>query len=280
MMDFYVSTAGSNTGSGTAADPFGSIQFAANLAHAGDVVHVAAGTYNERLVTKADGVHYVSDVPGGAHIQPTSGGVKEGVWLNSGNNVTIEGFEIDGSKSPDLRMGFWLQGEGDTVIGNTVHDIAMRGAVDDYGGAAILMGGGYYGHGNQSVIDNVIYNVGGDDHVHGIYAQNSGTISGNVISGTPIAITLWHDAKDLTISNNNIHDNGAGINVGAGEGYQSSHPVATGVVVTNNYVYDNDTGVMSNNSAGGVDPATVYSNNLVQNNGRDWALQGGQVHSE
>jgi len=154
-MEFYVSSAGSSLGAGTAADPFGSIQYAANLAHPGDVVHVAPGTYNERLITKADGVHYVSDVPGAAHIQPTSGDVGQGVWRNSGNAVTIEGFEIDGSKAPNLRMGLWLDGEGDKVIGNTVHDIATQGANDDYGGAGILMGGGYYGHGNQSAINNV-----------------------------------------------------------------------------------------------------------------------------
>jgi len=283
-MEFYVSIGGSNSGAGTAADPFGSIQYAANLAHPGDVVHVAPGTYNERLITKVDGVHYVSDVPGAAHIQPTSGGVGQGVWLNSGNAVTIEGFEIDGSKAPNIRMGLWLQGEGDKVIGNTVHDIAIQGANDDSGGAAILMDGARFGHGNQSVIDNVVSNAGGanaDGRVHGIYAQNSGTISGNEVSGTPSGICLWHDAKDLTITNNNVHDNGAGINIGAGEGYQSAHPVASGVVVTNNYVHDNSgKGIMSNNEAGGVDPGTVFSNNLVQNNAQDWALQGGQVHSE
>ena len=48
--DYYVSTTGSNSNSGTTLNqPFLTIQQAANVAHAGDTVNVLGGTYRETV---------------------------------------------------------------------------------------------------------------------------------------------------------------------------------------------------------------------------------------
>jgi hypothetical protein len=52
---YYVATTGSDTNSGSTSAPFKTIQKAADVAQAGDTVHVKSGTYNERVSVKNSG---------------------------------------------------------------------------------------------------------------------------------------------------------------------------------------------------------------------------------
>ncbi len=53
--DYYVSPTGSNGNAGTLAQPFQSIQQAANVAQAGDNVYIRGGTYRETVAVKSSG---------------------------------------------------------------------------------------------------------------------------------------------------------------------------------------------------------------------------------
>ena len=91
------------------------------MAKAGTTVHVASGTYAETITSSKDGtasapIRYVSDVDGGAKIKPS--GATTAIWRDSGDYVTIQGFDIDGTNSPNVRMGIQMQGGHITVKEN------------------------------------------------------------------------------------------------------------------------------------------------------------------
>jgi chitodextrinase len=73
--DYYVSTTGSDASDGSLANPFLTIQKASDVAVAGDIVYVLAGTYREMVDLKADGVTY----------QPYNG---ESVTINGADLLT------------------------------------------------------------------------------------------------------------------------------------------------------------------------------------------------
>ena len=96
MADLYVSSSGSDSGSGSKNSPFRTIRQASLEAGSGTTVHVAPGKYEGGFKTMTDGVRYVSDEKHGAKI--VGGGSSSDVaWDNRGSNVTISGFEVDGS---------------------------------------------------------------------------------------------------------------------------------------------------------------------------------------
>src|SRR3979411_2819252 len=97
--DLYVSTAGSDTNSGTQTSPFKTILAASQAAHAGTPVHVAAGTYYGGFTTTTSGtasspIHYISDAPGGAKIVPALNSTYDMAWDNRGAHVAIDGCEV------------------------------------------------------------------------------------------------------------------------------------------------------------------------------------------
>lgn len=89
--NYYVSTSGSNGNPGTLAQPFLTIQQAANAAHAGDNVYVMGGTYRETVTVANSGTdasHPITFQPyQGAQVtisglNPVSSG-----WTNSGGSI-------------------------------------------------------------------------------------------------------------------------------------------------------------------------------------------------
>jgi hypothetical protein len=283
MADIYVSTRGSDSGNGSASSPFRSIQKAASVATAGTTVHVAPGTYAENVSHSYNGtasapIKFVSDTPGGAIIKPV--GATGSIVSTRGDYVTIEGFEIDGSSSPNARVGIVMGGSNTYVRNNEVHHLVQNGANDSQGGAGIVLGGGYYGEINQHAIGNEVHHIAtaSSDRVHGIYVQSTGSVVNNMVYASPgtIGVVLWHDARNVTIANNTIFDNGLGISVGAGDFNQGAYP-ADNVKVVNNIVYDNrGSGIQEHGLTG---THNVYQNNLVYQNGTNWDLQNGLTHT-
>jgi len=94
----------SNTGTSPAA-PFKTIGRANNVAATGDTVIVKAGTYPESTTLKTDGVTWTAEP--GVVIDVT--GLGNGFTLPALNNVTIEGFKVQGSASG---YGIAVQGGG------------------------------------------------------------------------------------------------------------------------------------------------------------------------
>ena len=278
----HVSMSGSDVNEGTANAPLRTIQRAADLAQPGTTVHVAPGVYDETIHSYIDGtvdapVRFVSDRQKAAVIRPSA--ADGAIWENSADHVIIEGFEIDGSNSPAVRVGIAAHGNHIRVRSNKVHHILQEGANDSNGGAGIVLNGGYYGEVDEHAVGNEVHHIGtaGSNRVHGIYHQSTGSIVNNLVHSNPglIGIVLWHDAKDVTIANNTVCGNAVGISVGSGDWYQMRAP-ADNVTVVNNLVYDNaSVGIQEHGLTG---TRNVYRNNLVYGNGANWSLQNGLTH--
>jgi hypothetical protein len=287
--DIYVSTTGSDSGDGSQSSPFLTIQAAAKLATPGTTVHVAPGTYLGGFQTSANGtstahIAYVSDTPGGAKIVggPLSNSNLAG-WWNSGDYVTIKGFEVDGSNSQAVgwHNGLYLSGSYDVAEGNIVHDIIrsetqyQQSIASHTGGAGIQLEN-YYGGANSSAIGNIVFNIGPSDQisfeVHGIFQnQTGGTIDNNVISHVVgDGISLWHAANNTQIANNTIDTaNHAAIMVGSGDNGSSSTS-GDHVNVENNILVNSEFGVEESGTTG---IHNIYANNLTFNDGTQFNLQ-------
>jgi len=282
MTDLFVSTNGSDSNAGTQASPFRSIERAADAAKSGTTVHVAPGTYEGGFQTTTSGVTYVSDVKGAARIVPGSGNDSYEAWDNRGANVTIDGFEIDGSAykggTPWL-FGVYTTGSDSVVKNMKVHDIvatdqAFSAAKNGGQGGAGIMGDGYYGGTNIKVIDNDVYRIGPDNEasslVHGIYMATSGEVTDNEVFWViGDGITSWHDASNLTITGNKVGwVHGAGVMIGAGDYYNTSAPHDYSKV-TDNYITHAAKGI---EEAGNVGSHIEYSGNTLVGNETDWVL--------
>ena len=282
MADFYVSTTGSDSNTGTKDSPFRTILKASQAATAGSTVHVAPGTYQGGFQTTKSDITYVSDVKWGAKIVPGSNNSRIEAWDNRGSNVTIDGFEIDGSgQSAGTRwlFGVYTTGSNSVVQNMKVHDIvrdttAWNAASTGQGGAGI-MGDGYYGGSNIKMLNNTVYNIGpagkSSSLVHGVYMATSGEVKGNLIyQVVGDGVTTWHDATNLKIVNNTIFEaHGAAIMIGAGDFYRSSAPHDYSQV-SNNILYANTKGV---EMYGQVGTHNTFTNNLVYGNGTNWSLK-------
>ncbi len=234
MTTYYVSTNGSDSGSGTSGSPWKTITKAmkANL-KPGDEVVVRAGTYKEAVVINKDGAagNYItvrSEVPGGAKIVPP--GDKQGVHINA-NYVELDGFDISGSKNSgivatslhhvnitnnivhdNVSNGIFV-GKFDfvTIEGNTVYGNAARGA-----SSGIHLKAAYNITGNNSdtgfriiVRDNVSY---GNEWKSGPRTDGSG-ISLDDFRNTQIPSLPAYKFKTL-VEGNIVHSNtGRGIQV-------------------------------------------------------------------
>ncbi len=277
----YVSPDGSDMNDGSVGSPLRTLQAAADAARPGTTVHVAPGVYDEVVHSQVDGtadapIRFVSDVRGAAVIRPS--GADGAVWVNRGDHVTIEGFEIDGSHSPAVRLGIDMQGSHVTVKNNHVHHILINGANDSDGGAGIVLDGARFGQTDQHAIGNLVHDIGADSpRVHGIYHQSTGSVVNNVVyNASQTGIVLWHDAHDVLIANNTVFSNRNGISVGAGDFYQAPSP-ANNVQVINNLVYDN-TGI-GIDEEGLTGTGNLYQDNLVYGNAVNWGLQNGLTHT-
>lgn len=271
--DLYVTLAGSDENNGSRSAPFRTILAASQHAQPGTTVHVAPGTYTGDITTTASGtaaagITYVSDVPWGAKIATASRLSIEAGWWNKGDYVVIKQFEIDGSRAPLWRVGFYGSSSHSIFEGNKVHDILTEPAAfaeasaSGKGGAGVEMDN-YSGAVDGSLIGNMVYNVGLPGHisslVHGIYQIESGRVTNNVIYNVAgVGITLWHGAKNIDVVNNTIDGaRDGGILVGSGD--SGSNP-STGdyITVANNIVANSNGGI----SEGGI---TGLHNRYIDN---------------
>ena len=261
--DYYVSAKGNDSGNGSVAHPWATIQRAAAAARAGVTIHVAPGKYSGPIVTEASGtgeapVRYISEQRWGATISGPSG---QATWSNSGSYAQIEGFDLTGPGC----IGIANSGAHVRIARNHVHDLAARDCGDN-GGAGI-------DNVSQSAVEseivaNMVNQIGDCRHpnrtVHGIYHSSpGGRIRNNlVIANQGWGIHLWHGATHVEIANNLVYGNGyGGIVVGAGE---SPVPVINEqTIVSNNIVMRNGYGIMEFGNTGS---GNRYLNNIVYSN--------------
>jgi hypothetical protein len=267
-VDLYVSPSGSDTAAGSQTAPFKTIQKGVNTTKAGDTLHVLPGTYTESITSEADGtaatrIRYVSTQKWGAKII--------GRWRNNGDYNDIEGFEITQNSIVTAgdygTSGLSQYGSHGRIIGNHVHHVTGSG-IDSNGWSA----GPYAGVDNH-IIGNLVHDTGNKHLVHGIYFSHpQGSIKNNIIYNSPdYCIHLWHNPRDLEISNNLAFNcKVGGLVVGAGDSPGTG--LVQNVTVTNNIFMNSSSGFIENGTVG---PNNRYINNLIWGNARDSSLMLG-----
>jgi parallel beta-helix repeat protein len=266
----------SDSGPGTAAQPFCTIGAAAARATGGTTVQVAAGTYNEQVSPKSG----AQDNPviflgaAGSTVTGTGAQSSRGFYLSSRSWVTIQGFTVtntgsDGiyvSKSSHISViGNHVSFSGQPASGKTAKGITLNTTTDSL------------------VKDNVV------DHntTYGIYVVTNSTrnqIVGNQISFNASVYTRQasgirlHSSPGNTISSNVSHDNeDSGIELLTGSNdnlvvnnvsYRNGdHGIdnldITGQRVVSNSVYNNVTAGI--NVEGGSSGVTLANNISVDN---------------
>lgn len=283
--NYYVSPTGNDSAAGTASAPWKTLARAARAARPGTTIRVAPGTYTGNIKTVANGtstsrIYWVSTTRHGARIVPPTTSPGNTAWDNRGSYVSIIGFQIDGTahrSGTRWTVGIYNGGSYDRIENNHVHHIATNSVCTSAGGSAIGVDS-YYGGVKSDVISNLVHDIGpkGCTYVQGIYISTSGSVKNNVVYRVAEAgIHLWHDARQVIISNNTITSSDTGIIVGGGDFYRTSGPNDY-TMVYNNIVFDNNYGISEQGKTG---RNNQYRNNLVYQNPKyNFRLLNGLQH--
>ncbi|HEX5104240.1 MAG TPA: right-handed parallel beta-helix repeat-containing protein, partial [Pirellulaceae bacterium] len=264
LTTFYVSNLGADTGSGSQAAPWATLQKAANTVQAGDTVIVRSGNYVGFHMTR-DGTataRITFQAEPGAAVTQRNATTPDGINLEGADYVTIDGFAVNGMPRAGIRSV-------------TNHDVIIRNNhLDQNYKWGILTG-----FSDDLLIEN---NVASRSQVeHGIYVSNSGdrpVIRGNTIWGNNAnGIHMNGDASlggdgiitGALVENNVIYDNGLGGGSGInGDGVQDS-------VFRNNLLYDNHASGISLyqiDGGGGSTGNVIVNNTVIQASNGRWAL--------
>lgn len=285
--NLYVSASGSDANPGTLDRPLRSLARAGKLARAGTTVHVAPGEYAGGFRTAASGsaearIVYLSTTKWGARIVPPAKSLNKTAWDNRGSYADIIGFEVDGRAHREgtrWTHGIYNGGSYVTIRNNHVHHLAQQSKCTSAGGSAIGADSYYRGVASD-VIGNRVHDIGpaGCHFVQGIYMSTSGSVKNNVVYRVAEAgIHLWHDARNVIITNNTVTQSNTGIIVGGGNFYHTSGPNDY-TAVYSNIVYDNRMGISEQGRTG---IHNSYRNNLVSQNATfNWRLKNGLAHTE
>lgn len=284
--NYYVAPGGADANPGTAELPFQTIVRASKVALPGTTIHVAPGTYEGGFKTTMSGtesqrIYYVSSVKLGARLVPPMTSDTKAGWDNRGSYVDIVGFEVDGSAVRNgikWTHGIYNGGSYAVIRDNRIHHIAIDTPCTSAGGAGIGVDS-YYNGVQSDVVGNTVHDIGrpGCRFVQGIYISTSGSARNNIVYDVGgAAIQMWHDARNVTVSNNTVTASMTGILVGGGDFYHTKGPNDF-TNVHNNIVFDNKYGISEQGATG---LHNSYRNNLVfQSSEADWQLRNGLTHS-
>ncbi len=292
---WYVDAAAPGPGSGTQASPFKKIQPALDVAAAGDVIQVAAGTDMEALETRSGVPISLIGAGAAATIVDATGKGKPALLIRSGLTRAhrIEGFTFTGGSGLDRGVAVPPKTAGGgifvfsspTITNNIIQGNTIAGVQPTFSG-----GGIYVGVGNPLITQNLIsgnaasppagrrnaptFGNGGGIYVN--YFANA-QISANMITGNTAGslsasntlgagggIYFFNGYSSSegriernVISGNRARDFGAGISIAAGGTATSGSDVA----ITNNLILRN-----TNTSDAGGGLYTYYSDVRVRNN--------------
>ncbi|WP_163997315.1 right-handed parallel beta-helix repeat-containing protein [Pyxidicoccus caerfyrddinensis] len=213
--EWVVSPSGNDSGDGSAAQPFLTIAKAISQANPGEVVRVLAGTYNERIILGDNAKAGTPEAKitlqgeGRPHIVPGNGGgalvqVRRPNWV-------VDGFDLDVQGQAFFAVTFEGNVQGSVLANSELH----HGG----GGAGVTT----YGNATGAIIEN--------NHIHD-FVRNTGNKDSH-------GVVVQPTSHDITVRNNDIHDNsGDSVQCLGPEGF-SSLPPADGLVVENNHFYAN-----------------------------------------
>jgi len=261
---YYVATDGDDGNSGDMAEPWQTLQHAADSVTAGDTVIVTPGAYAGFHLEEsgADGMPITFSAEAGVEITSENSDTPDGINLEGASFIVLEGFTVNGMERAGLR----------TV---TAEHVTLRNNQGN--------GNGRWGILTGFVDDLLIENnrMSGSIEEHGIYVSNSGdrpVIRYNVLFGNAAnGLHMNGDAEqggdgiisDALVEGNVIYSNGmlggSGINC---DGVQDS-------LIVNNLIYDAHASGISLYQIDGGGPASnnrVINNTVVIANDGRWAL--------
>ncbi len=228
--DYYVSTTGSDSASGSSSAPWRTLQRAADAVRAGDVVHVAAGSYTGfYLATSGTAASPITFRAAGPNVilnQPNNR-TPDCVNLEGASYVTVEGFIVEDSPRVGLRA---VLATGVVFRNNTIRRSGLTGILTGYT--------------PRILIENNV--VSGSMGEHGIYVSNS-----DVPNDDPII------RGNECFGN---YKNGIQLN---GDCDAAGDGIIQGALVENNIVHDNNWKGFSIISTQG----SIFQNNLMYDNG-------------
>jgi parallel beta-helix repeat protein len=259
MTTYYVSTTGSDNGSGTQTSPWATINHALEASlKPGDTIMVAPGTYNEAININTGGsaagnITLESTVPGGALIRPPAGSFNA-VSINA-NYVTIDGFDVKGGS------GAGIAGTGVahvSVLNNIAHDSGQSGIS--------------FVHSDFETIEgNTTYNNASTGYYSGISVWENQNVTGDTTT-TGYRTIIANNTSYNNVTKAGAHSDGNGIIIDDFQSTQTSgHPNYTyPTLVQGNLVYGNGgKGIQVYDS----DNVTV-ANNTAYHNNQDTANTG------
>jgi hypothetical protein len=99
---------------------------AARVARTGDIIEIDAGEYMDTTVWRPDGL-WIRGVNGRPHLKaPPRPAMAKGIWVISGDDVTVENVEFSGARVPSRNgAGIRAEGRNITVRGSYFHDNEM-----------------------------------------------------------------------------------------------------------------------------------------------------------
>jgi hypothetical protein len=259
--NYYVAPSGSNSNPCTQSSPCATPDYVVNnKASAGDIVQVAAGTYdygsNSAQFTKSGAAGKYITVTcatrGACKIQDAITGNQTVIEIDS-NYFTFDGFEVTNTSSAGINLGIYITSNFVNITRNTIHHIEHDCSDAGGGGIVVAGSGSTSGTGHDITMDsNLIYDIGWPDggspkcpasdvHADGILPETAGA--------------------NIVITNNIVYHVSGGW--GIGPGGAPGGPVNP-VIISNNLVFENaNGGIICTNTCDG----STISNNIVLNNG-------------
>ncbi len=267
--EYYVSTQGSDSNSGTAAQPFRTITHAYSLAGPGTTILVLPGVYTDYQSgwglhlgssgTASSPIVLESQVRGGAIIDGQNASDRNvAIYLDGSYNV-VEGFGI--RNGPNSGIMIWAN--GNQILNNEIYSNGTPASTSTDGRCGIYSDAGTS---DNVYVGNLIYDngrQGGSGLDHGLYlcGQNelvaNNVAYGNDACGLQVAgytsvsnlrvynnvfawngadgIILWQTLSGVDIENNILYQNGY-------YGLGSYAATGSGVVVADNIFFGNGAG--------------------------------------
>ena len=190
--NYYVSTTGSDSNTGSQSAPWKTIQKAADTMVAGDTVMVNAGNYGGDASVFRKVRITKSGSPGQQITYQASGTVFTQGFLVSADYITIKGFDVEdphdarvkNSTEPDYRGGTGIFIEGSNDI---IEDNYIRGSV--WGGIKLSKSGNFLLPSNSIVRNNKLFRNG----MSGIEVSGRN----NLIEGNEIWDTIQHHPGNI-----------------------------------------------------------------------------------
>ena len=200
------------SGSGSAAKPWGSIQFAIDSVGAGSVINVAAGVYAEKILFDGAADSGLEGLP---VVIKSVGGILDGttitpagdvgmLTINNASHIVVNGLEIRNYKTATAfsndatPIGILIQGTGENIQigGNIIHGIEDNSTCTQNDNNCNSSANGIAVYGNTPGGLKGIKIIGNEVYENVLGASESLTINGNV-DGFEVIDNFVHDNNNI-----------------------------------------------------------------------------------